>query len=99
VDDSKWLKEAIDKLDVKVDRLDQRLDEMKELHMKNTSSLDEHILRTEINEENIALLREEIKPIQNHVIMIHGVLKVIGTLSTILGIIVGAVKVLQIFIN
>jgi predicted nuclease with TOPRIM domain len=97
MDDKKWLKEALDKLDNKVDRLDQRLDEISERHITNSASLNEHIYRTELNEENISMLREEFKPIQKHIIMINGILKGIGFLAILIGMVEGVVKVLEFF--
>lgn len=99
MDDKKWLKEAIDKLDAKVDKLDQRLDDMRILDIENASQLKEHILRTELNEENIAMLREDFKPIQKHDFMVAGGLKLIGTVALVAGIIEGGVKVIEFFIK
>ncbi len=99
MDNNKWLKEALDKLEMKVDRLDQRLQDISskhmEVHLANKSSLEEHIYRTELNEENIALLREEIKPLEKNVAMVHGALKLIGLVATLGAIVEVVLKVLS----
>lgn len=95
MDDTKWLKDALDKLDAKVDKLDQRLDTMRDIHYKNSESLQEHILRTELNEENIALLREEMKPLSKDVQRVHGALKLIGGLALLAGLGESIIKILE----
>ena len=99
MDDKKWLKESLDKLDGKVDRLDQRLDVISDRHIANTTILEEHMRRTEANEENIKLLREEFKPIEKHVHMIHGVLKFFGLLGVFTSILAGLVKIFSFFLH
>jgi septation ring formation regulator EzrA len=97
VDDREWLRNAIDKLDSKVDRLDQRLDNVDTTLAKQHEQLENHIFRTELNEENIAMLRDDFKPIQKHVVMISGALKAIGILSVVIGTISGIIEVLKAF--
>lgn len=47
-------------------------------------SLDEHIRRTEINEQALATLQANMKPIEKHVIIMDGVLKIAGSLTIII---------------
>ncbi len=97
MDDTRWLKDAIDKLDSKVDKLDQRLDKIDDRHNTNTGILKEHIYRTELNEENILLLREELKPMQRDVMYIHGGLKLVGGIALLAGLAESAVKIFEFF--
>lgn len=51
-----------------------------------------HIRRTDLAEENISLLRQEIKPIKEHVVRVDGVLRFFGVVSLVVGIVGGLVK-------
>jgi enoyl-[acyl-carrier-protein] reductase (NADH) len=93
--DDVWLKELITQLNNKIDKLDQQLKTMDERHIENSESLREHILRTEINEENIALLREEFKPVKKHVENVSFLLKSIGFLATVVGLTSGLLKLVS----
>lgn len=84
------IEEKIDKLDSKIDDkfdvVEVRLDKIDGTLVKQSGDLEHHIYRTHLAEENIALIRAEIKPIKTHVIMVHGVLKFMGVLATVLGL-------------
>ena len=69
------LEEKIDKVVESVANIDKTL-------AVNTSSLQEHIRRTE-------LLEDAVEPIKKHVAAVDGVLKFIGVAGVILGIIAG----------
>lgn len=71
----------------KIDKIDTHLDKINDTLIEQHGTLKEHILRTEINEENIALLRKDIEPVKKHVWMVQGALKILGSLSVIGGII------------
>ena len=70
-----------------LDRIEERLDRIDVTLARNTASLEEHMRRT-------ALLEQEVKPIKAHVAMVNGVFKFLGAISLILGIIAGAAKLL-----
>lgn len=70
----------------KIDRLDSRIDNVDKTLVKQEVSLSEHIRRTELAEEAIKILKSSIDPINRHVHMVEGALKMIGGLSLLLGI-------------
>lgn len=70
----------------KVDKLDRRLDNVDITLAKQHKSLELHMLRTDLNEEQLKLIRQEAKPVQKHVAMIEGGLKAFGAISAVLGI-------------
>jgi hypothetical protein len=77
----------------KLDKLDDRLDSMDKTLVKQEANLAEHMRRTEVLEESVEYIRKsELKPIQNHVVMVEGVIKFIGFLSVVLGIIQVVIK-------
>ena len=59
---------------------------------KNTVSLDEHIKRTNLLEESMNGIREEMKPVQRHVDAVNTILKLIGFLAVIAGAITGLIS-------
>lgn len=68
-----------DKIDVKFEKLDERLLSIDKTLERNTVSLEEHMRRTSI-------LEEQIKPISKHVAMVQGVLQAAGGLLVLLSI-------------
>ena len=78
----------------KIDRLDSRIDNVDKTLIKQEVSLAEHIRRTELAEEAIKILKSSIDPINRHVHMVEGALKMIGGLSILLGIITTLLKLM-----
>lgn len=76
----------VDKLDNKIDNIADDIVHIKVTSAKQQESLNYHIKRSDLNEENIEILREEVKPIKKHVDQVSGILKFLGVFSTILGI-------------
>lgn len=97
MDDFSWLKTAIDKIETKVDRLDQRLDSLDNTSIGQAKDLQQHILRTEIAEENIALLREQFEPIKTQSDRIGFTFKIIGFLATATGLVSSVLKIFNVF--
>jgi LPS O-antigen subunit length determinant protein (WzzB/FepE family) len=81
--------DILSKLEAKLDKLDERLDAIEKEQIKNNVLLDEHMRRTEIAEQNIEMIRKDMKPLTSHVSMVKGVGKFIALLGTIVGIIGG----------
>ena len=84
---------ALDKFENKIDKLDARLDSIEKVQVKQEANLGEHMRRTETAEENINLLREELKPVKKHVAYMEGALKGLGVVSLIVGVAAGIVKI------
>lgn len=63
-------KREIDRLHGKLDKLDDRLDSVDKTLVRNTVSLEDHIRRTE-------LLEQALKPVQQHITMLQGALKLV----------------------
>ena len=72
-----------DKLDAVVDKLH----EIDKTLVRNTESLEYHILSTQQNEDQIKALRDEIKPLANHVVVINWAVKAIVLIATVAGFI------------
>jgi hypothetical protein len=70
----------------KLERIDSRLNSIDKTLAEQHQQLKDHIRRTELAEENLDLLRTELKPVKEHVVRVDGVLKALGVLAVVLGI-------------
>lgn len=93
--DQKWLKDAIDRLEGKLDRIDTRLNDIDKVSVKQNEQLAHHIFRTELAEENIALLREQVLPLEKWAQYFTGIIKLIGILATIGAIVEVIIKLVE----
>ena len=70
------------KLDSKVDKISDRLSSVDVTLARQHESLDTHIKRTEI-------LEEKLEPVEKHVAMMNGALKLLGIIGVLVGILEG----------
>lgn len=78
-----------------LDKIGEDISELKITAAKQEENLKEHIRRTDIAEENLELIRKEIQPLKEHVIVINGVLKIIGAISIIIGSAAGMIRIFE----
>jgi hypothetical protein len=78
-----------------LDKMSEDISQLKIVSAKQEENLKEHIRRTELAEENLAMLRSEMQPLKEHVIAINGVLRIIGVLSIIIGSAAGFFQLAQ----
>lgn len=74
------------RLEDKLDKLDERLDNIDKTMIRNTVSLEDHIRRTEI-------LEEKIDPIEKQISQVQGALKFTGIVALIAGLIASLAKI------
>ena len=102
----KNLENKLDKLEVKFDKIGGHLDSINSTLIRQEESLKYHILRTDLAEENIKLLKDnfdkrtdsinkQIEPIQAHVNMVVGVGKFIGYVSVVSGIVYTFIQIFK----
>jgi tRNA splicing ligase len=77
-------------MDIKKDQ-----DEIKEIVIKNTVVLDEHIRRTELAESRLEIIEQELEPIRDHVKGVALVLKISAGLVATAGTLAGLVEVIR----
>lgn len=82
-----------------LDKIGEDISELKITAAKQEENIKEHIRRTELAEENLTLLRQEIEPLKQHVIVINGILRVIGVVSVIIGSAAGIFEIISKIIN
>lgn len=82
-----------------LDKISEDISDLKVTVAKQEENIKEHIRRTELAEENLDMIRNEIKPLKEHVIAINGVLKTIGIISVIIGSGAGFFEIAQRIVN
>jgi fibronectin type 3 domain-containing protein len=80
--DREFLERVYDKLEA----MSKDMAEMKVSLAEQKESIKYHIYRTDLAEQNIELLRQEQKPIQEHVVFVSGAMKFIGAIALIAGL-------------
>lgn len=85
------------KTEEKLDKIAEDIVEIKVTLAEQAQQLKHHIYRSDLNEENIELLRTEVKPLGKHVATVNGVLKGIGGLAVLATIVKGVIEVVKFF--
>jgi len=76
-------KDLLEKLYDKQEKMSEDMSDIKVILGKQEENIAHHIKRTDLLEENIKLLKEEISPVKEHVHRAEGALKLIGTLGVL----------------
>jgi hypothetical protein len=98
--------EPNERLELKIDKIDERLDSIDKTLIKQEENLKLHMYRTELAENNLKLLKQHIdnetakitdriQPIQVHVVQVQGIIKLIGILATVIAIVAGIWRLLE----
>ena len=74
------------KLHDKLDRIEQTLATMNVTLAVNTEQLKEHMRRTQ-------LLEQKLEPVEKHVARVDGIIKFLGVVGVIVGIVAGVIKI------
>lgn len=83
-----------DKLDSKLDKIQEHMASVDVTLAKQEVSLAEHMKRSDLLEESVSFLRKDFTPVQRHVIIVTGLLRLIGVLSALLVIAVSLKELL-----
>ena len=79
------MKEILNRIEAKVDKLDENMTTMDKTLVKQEANLAEHMRRTELLEIQHAQIESELEPVKNHVNQIKGVLKLLSFILPIIG--------------
>lgn len=90
-----WLKELIESLSAKIDKVDEKLDTQNAILHQQHLQISEHIRRTELAEKNIELLRSQVLPLQERDTQLMFIFKSVGFVATIVGIGAGIAAILD----
>lgn len=69
--------------ETKLDKIGEKIDEIRDDIAEIKIDLARHILRTDLAEESIKLLRNELRPVEKHVERVSGGLRVLSVLVVI----------------
>lgn len=86
------MKDQLDKIEAKVDIIEEKISSIDVTLAKQAKDLEHHIYRTELAEQNLDLIRQEMVPVKKHVALMDASLKIIGALSSAAMFILGVVK-------
>lgn len=93
--DRDWLIKYLEDIKDLLIKHSDELTEVKTTLASQQKSLDYHIKRTDLLEEQVNLLRNDLEPVEDHVKGIKFLGKVIGVISLIVGIAVGLFEILK----
>jgi predicted nucleic acid-binding Zn-ribbon protein len=88
------VKEQLDKIEEKIDRVEDRISNIDVTLAKQAKDLEHHIFRTDLAEQNIEIIRNEMQPVKKHVALVDATLKVIGALASLTTFIFGIIKLI-----
>lgn len=83
----------LDKLDNKLDQIEERLSSIDVTLVGQAADLKYHIKRTTLAEERMEHIETQLEPIKKHVAVINGVFKFIGFTVSVLGAVAGVAKI------
>ena len=96
-DDSilRLIHEKVEKLDSKIDTISSDIVEIKITSARHDENLKLHMKRSDLAEEGINLLKDELVPIKKHVNYVDGIVKFLAVMSTALGVILGFLRLFK----
>jgi archaellum component FlaC len=89
------MQEQLDKIEEKLDKVEERISSIDVTLAKQAKDLEHHIYRTELAEENLSLIRQEMIPVKKHVALMDASLKVIGATATIVTFVLGVIRLIS----
>lgn len=78
-----------------VENIRKEQGEIKEIVIKNTASLDEHIRRTTVAEKRLELIEADLEPVKDHVKAVGLIVKLAAGALGVVGTIAGIVEVIR----
>lgn len=86
------MKDQLDKIEAKVDLIEEKISSIDITLAKQAKDLEHHIYRTELAEENLSLIRQEMVPVKKHVALMDASLKIIGAIASVVTFVLGVLK-------
>jgi DNA repair exonuclease SbcCD ATPase subunit len=97
--DSKELKQDLDRVETKIDKLDARQDRMELVLVQNTQILDEHQRRSLALESYVeqleAKMHNDIKPVLDHVVTVKATMRVLMWIGSVIVAMAGILTALN----
>lgn len=89
--------DLLNKILEKQDKMSEDISDIKLVNIKQEENLRLHMYRTELAEQNIEILKKELVPVKKHVDLINAAVKIIASISILVGIVVGIVETIAFF--
>lgn len=89
------LNDSVKELKEKVESIDETLKSVDKTLIRNTESLEYHIRRTDLLEQNVTNLKIELDPIATHVDRVNFLIKVIGVMCGAVAVIYYGLQILR----
>lgn len=86
------MEEKLDKIEEKIDKIDDKISNIDVTLAKQAKDLEHHIYRTDLAEQNIELIRQEMQPVKKHVALVDASLRIIGALASVATFAAGVIK-------
>lgn len=83
----------LERIESKVDRLDERMDASEKVAIKQEANLEKHMMRSELLEQSQGALEKAVAPILKVYTVAWGVTKIVGAISIVVGIVSGILKI------
>jgi archaellum component FlaC len=80
-----WLAERLDRIENKVDSTNQHCSTIDVTLGKQAVEIEHHIRRTDALEARVEQVANDLRPINNHIVVVKGLGWIIGGLSTLAG--------------
>lgn len=90
----KMLKSQLDRMETKIDKLDDRLDSAEKVAIKQEANLEAHMKRSDLLEQSQNDLKESVKPILKVYTIAWGICKIVLAIGAVVSILGGIAKLL-----
>lgn len=90
------MSDSDERIFIKLDAISKDISEMKTTQVVQQEILREHTRRSELNEEAVKLLKEDIKPLKKGYDNVQGVIKFLGVIALFVTTISGILKLFKI---
>ena len=87
----------LDRVEAKVDKLDARLDDVIIVLTRQEENLKEHMRRSELNEEAVDILKNEVHHIATYKIKVDFLFKVLATIGGVIAVAASIIEILRFF--
>lgn len=87
----------LEKIESKQDQILDEIVSNKIINERNTASLEQHILRTNLLQEELEIIRAEMKPIEKHITLVTAGLKLLGLISLIASLTLAIINISKLF--
>lgn len=90
----KMLKDQLDRMETKIDKLDDRLDSAEKVAIKQEANLEAHMKRSDLLEQSQNDLKDSVKPLLKIYTVAWGITKIVLAVGVVVSILGGIAKLM-----